>query len=161
MLRISPLRRDPLLAVQGGRFVEIPLKVAEIDHLVLRCRDQARMVDFYTRLLGLKEERRLERIGLIQLRAGASMLDLVPMAEARVESARNVDHFCFGIDAADLNAVARYLRGHSVEIMGEPAERYGARGMGTSIYVRDPEGNVVELKQMPSTGTERPDRTGV
>jgi len=140
--------------------VEIPLKVAEIDHLVLRCRDQARMLDFYTRVLGLNEERRLERIGLIQLRAGASMLDLVPMAEARVEGARNVDHFCLGVETSDLNAVVRYLRDHSVEIMGEPAERYGARGTGISIYVRDPEGNVVELKQMPRAGMVCPDRTG-
>jgi len=130
--------------------LEIPLKVAELDHVVLRCRDQARMFDFYTRILGLSEERRIDRIGLIQLRAGASMIDLVPAAEPRVESGANVDHFCLGIETADLDGALRYLRGHSVEVLGEPAMRYGARGMGTSIYVHDPEGNVVELKQMPA-----------
>jgi glyoxylase I family protein len=128
----------------------IPLKVAELDHVVLRCRDQRKMLDFYTQVLGLAEERRLDQIGLIQLRAGASMLDLVPATEPRIESALNVDHFCFGIDAADLNQVLRYLRDHSVEVLGEPATRYGARGMGQSVYIRDPEGNTVELKQMPS-----------
>ncbi|HXZ86968.1 MAG TPA: VOC family protein [Candidatus Binataceae bacterium] len=130
--------------------MDIPLKVAELDHVVLRCRDQPKMLEFYTRVLGLVEERRLESIGLIQLRAGASMLDLVPAAEPRMDAARNVDHFCLGIEAPDLEQVARYLRGHAVEVMGEPAMRYGARGMGRSVYVRDPEGNIVELKQMPA-----------
>jgi glyoxylase I family protein len=129
--------------------MEIPLRVAELDHVVLRCRDQARMVDFYTRVLGLNEERRIAQIGLIQLRAGSSMIDLVPAAEPRVESGTNVDHFCLGIEADDLRTAMNYLRTNSVEVLGEPAMRYGARGMGNSIYVRDPEGNVIELKQMP------------
>ena len=130
--------------------MEIPLKVAEIDHVVLRCRDQNRAHDFYTRVLGLIEERRIAQIGLIQLRAGRSMIDLVPAYDVRVESGLNVDHVCIGIEAGDLKEVAAYLRGQSVEVMGEPAERYGARGSGLSIYVRDPEGNVIELKQMPA-----------
>lgn len=128
----------------------IPLKVAELDHVVLRCRDQKRALDFYTRVLGLVEERRIDQIGLIQLRAGASMIDLVPATGARADDGLNVDHFCVGVEVRDLNEVAAYLRGQSVEVMGEPAMRYGARGMGLSLYVRDPEGNVVELKQMPT-----------
>jgi len=130
--------------------MEIPLKVAELDHVVLRCRDQERAYDFYTRILGLKEERRIAQIGLIQLRAGRSMIDLVPASGPRVETGLNVGHVCIGIEARDLNEVAAYLRGQSVEVMGEPATRYGARGSGLSIYVRDTEGNVVELKQMPT-----------
>ena len=130
--------------------MNIPLRVAELDHVVLKCRDQARMVDFYTRILGLREERRIEAMGLIQLRAGASMVDLVPATTPRVESGVNVDHFCLGIEAADMQAAAHYLRDNGVEVAGEPAARYGARGMGVSIYIRDPEGNVVELKQMPA-----------
>jgi glyoxylase I family protein len=129
--------------------LEIPFRVAELDHVVLRCRDQASMLDFYTRLLGLVEERRLEAIGLIQLRAGASMIDLVPVKEPRDEQGGNVDHFCLGIEAPDLTRAMRWLGEQGIEIIGEPATRYGARGMGLSIYVRDPEGNVVELKQMP------------
>jgi glyoxylase I family protein len=134
------------------RTVEVPLKIREIDHVVLRCRDQARMIDFYRRVLGLSEERRVEGIGLIQLRAGASLIDLVPATEARIESARNVDHFCLGVEIANMNEAVGYLRANAIEIIGEPAMRYGARGMGLSIYVRDPEGNVVELKQMPHGG---------
>jgi glyoxylase I family protein len=135
--------------------MEIPLTVAEIDHIVLRCRDQDRMLDFYTRVLGLNEERRIGQIRLIQLRAGASMIDLVPAAEPRIESGTNVDHFCLGIETDDLRCAMNYLRTNSVEVLGEPAMRYGARGMGVSIYVRDPEGNVIELKQMPRQGEKR------
>lgn len=128
----------------------LPFKIAELDHVVLRCRNRDRMLDFYTRVLGLTEERRLESLGLIQLRAGASMLDLVPTDSARIESALNVDHFCLGVEAADLAALAAYLKQQGVEVLGEPAQRYGARGFGLSIYIHDPEGNTVELKQMPS-----------
>jgi glyoxylase I family protein len=135
--------------------MEIPLTVAELDHVVLRCRERDRMLDFYTRVLGLREERRVAQIGLIQLRAGASMIDLVPAAEPRIESGTNVDHFCLGIETEDLRAAINYLSLNSVEVLGEPALRYGARGMGNSIYVRDPEGNVIELKQMPHQTEKR------
>jgi glyoxylase I family protein len=133
--------------------VDAPLKIRELDHVVLRCRGQARMLDFYTRVLGLAEERRIDQIGLIQLRAGAAMIDLVPAPEPRVESGLNVDHFCLGLEIADLGDAVRYLRANAVEIVGEPVMRYGARGMGLSIYLRDPEGNLVELKQMPPAGS--------
>jgi glyoxylase I family protein len=129
-----------------------PLMVVELDHVVLRCRQQDRTLDFYSRVLGLKEERRIGQLGLIQLRAGASMVDLVPTVEPRVDTGTNVDHFCLGIETDDLGSVISYLRSNSVEILGEPTIRYGARGMGNSIYVRDPEGNIIELKQTPSQG---------
>ena len=82
----------------------------------------------------------------------ASMVDLVPTVEPRVDTGTNVDHFCLGIETDDLGSVISYLRSNSVEMLGEPAIRYGARGMGNSIYVRDPEGNIIELKQTPSQG---------
>ena len=126
-----------------------PIKIAEIDHVVFRCRDQNKMLEFYTRVIGLTEERRIDQIGLIQLRAGQSMIDLVPADIASADKSRNVDHVCLGIEAADLSSIARYLKENSVEVIGEPATRYGARGMGLSIYLRDPEGNTIELKQMP------------
>jgi catechol 2,3-dioxygenase-like lactoylglutathione lyase family enzyme len=128
---------------------ERPLRVAELDHVVVRCRDQARSLDFYTRVLGLAEERRLDVIGLVQLRAGRSMLDLVPADPPPTDSGRNVDHFCLGIHAASMEALVRWLEGEGVVVLGEPAERYGARGSGLSVYVLDPDGNIVELKQMP------------
>lgn len=130
-----------------------PLKIREIDHVVLRCREQPRMIDFYSRVLGLVEERRIDQIGLVQLRAGASLIDLVPATDPRIESGLNVDHFCLGVEVADLDEAIRYLRANAVEVLGDPATRYGARGMGLSIYLRDPEGNVIELKQMPAAGS--------
>jgi len=132
--------------------VDAPFKIREIDHVVLRCRDQARMLDFYAQVLGLVEERRIDQIGLIQRRSGASMIDLVPASDSRVESGLNVDHFCLGLETADLTDTIRYLCACAVTVIGEPAIRYGARGMGLSIYIHDPEGNVVELKQMPPAG---------
>ena len=129
-----------------------PLYVDELDHVVVRCRDQARSLDFYVRVLGLAEERRIDAIGLIQLRAGQSMIDLVPADPPPTLEGRNIDHFCLGVDATDMQAVARYLRDASVEVLGEPSMRYGARGMGLSLYVLDPDGNVVELKQKPARG---------
>jgi glyoxylase I family protein len=130
--------------------MNIPFQVAELDHLVLRCSDQARMLDFYTRVLGLHEERRLEAIGLIQLRAGASLIDLVPATSPPHAVSANVEHFCLGVVVSDLAAALTYLRAHGVAIAGEPAIRYGARGHGLSLYIQDPEGNKVELKQMPA-----------
>ena len=126
-----------------------PLRVAEIDHVVIRCRDQSRSLDFYTRVLGLAEERRLEAIGLIQLRAGAGMIDLVPADPPPTHEGRNVDHVCLGVDTRDMNVLLGYLREQGVEVLGDPAERYGARGMGQSVYVLDPDGNIIELKQRP------------
>jgi catechol 2,3-dioxygenase-like lactoylglutathione lyase family enzyme len=128
--------------------MENPFGIAEIDHLVLRCIDQKRALAFYTGILGLEEERKIESIGLIQLRAGKSMIDLVP-ANTRSEEGRNMDHVCLGIRARDMTEVARHLRERKVEVIGEPMPRYGAHGMGLSIYIRDTEGNVIELKQMP------------
>ena len=126
-----------------------PFWVDEIDHVVIRCRDQARSLEFYTQVLGLAEERRIDAIGLIQLRAGHAMVDLVPADTPPTNEGRNVDHVCLGIDATDMDAVIRYLRTNGVDILGDPAERYGARGMGPSIYVLDPDGNILELKQKP------------
>jgi len=122
-----------------------PITVAGLDHVVLRCRDQARMLDFYVRVLGLTEERRLEAIGLVQLRAGRSLIDLVPGTPAGLEGF-NVDHVCLSLAPVDMKVVADHLQGLGVETLGEPMVRYGAGGYGQSIYLRDPEGNVIELK---------------
>jgi catechol 2,3-dioxygenase-like lactoylglutathione lyase family enzyme len=130
--------------------MERPFRVEEIDHVVVRCHDQGRSLDFYGRLLGLVEERRLDAIGLIQLRAGRSMVDLVPTATRPSQESRNVDHVCLGIATADMDGLVRWLGEQGVTVLGEPAPRYGARGTGLSIYVLDPDGNIVELKQLPA-----------
>src|SRR5262245_52514290 len=126
-----------------------PLRVAELDHVVVRCRDQHRSLDFYSRILGCPEERRIEAIGLVQLRAGQSMIDLVPADPPPTQEGRNVDHFCLGVETNDMEALAAWLRSQRVEVLGDPMPRYGARGSGLSVYVLDPDGNIVELKQLP------------
>jgi catechol 2,3-dioxygenase-like lactoylglutathione lyase family enzyme len=122
-----------------------PFTLHDLDHVVLRCADPARMEQFYTDVLGSVVERRLDAIGLVQMRVGRSLIDLVPGGDA-ANPAPNVDHFCLGIDAPDVEAVRAYLVEREVEIAGGPVRVYGARGTGTSIYIRDPERNTVELK---------------
>jgi len=119
--------------------------VRDLDHVVLRCADPVRMERFYTDVLGLVVERRLDAIGLVQLRCGRSLVDLVPGGRG-AEAVPNMDHFCLGVDASDVAALRQYLEANGVEIAGGPAQVYGARGTGTSLYVRDPERNVIELK---------------
>jgi glyoxylase I family protein len=126
-----------------------PFEVAELDHVVLRCRDQATMLAFYTEVLGLTEERRIEAIGLIQLRAGRSMIDLVPTPDTAAAEAGSLDHFCLDVDTDSIETVASYLETRGVPPVAPPMDTYGAHGFGSSVYVRDPEGNVVELKAGP------------
>jgi glyoxylase I family protein len=116
--------------------------VERIDHVVLRVRDLAAMVKFYEQALGFKEERRIERLGLVQMRAGASMLDLV---HAERGTGRNMDHLCFRVEPFDRDAIVTMLAPFGISV-GETVERYGAEGNGPSVYFDDPEGNQIELK---------------
>jgi glyoxylase I family protein len=132
------------------------IRIRELDHLVLRVIDLDRMLRFYCDALGCTVERRQESIGLVQLRAGRSLLDLVPVAGklGRAGGAppgaegRNLDHFCFRVEPFDESAIRSHLQVHGVAV-GPVESRYGAEGEGPSIYATDPEGNVVELKGPP------------
>ena len=124
-------------------------RVERIDHVVLRVRDTENMVRFYEQALGFKVERRLERIGLVQLRAGASLLDLVPGTPAK--AAANMDHLAFKVEPFDRDAIVSRLAALGVAV-GETQERYGAEGTGPSVYFDDPEGNQIELKGPAHTG---------
>jgi catechol 2,3-dioxygenase-like lactoylglutathione lyase family enzyme len=128
----------------------------DIDHLVLRVVDLDAMLAFYTGLLGCRIERRDDALGLVQLRAGRSLIDLVPVGGnlGRAGGAppgregRNLDHFCLRIDPFDEAAIRQDLAAARVEA-GPTARRFGAEGAGPSIYLSDPEGNTVELKGPP------------
>ena len=131
----------------------IPFGIRAIDHVVLRVADIRRSLAFYVDGLGCTIEMQRDDIGLIQLRAGASILDLVPLdgklgraggAGPRNEG-RNLDHFALEIAPFDEAAIRAHLTGRGIEA-GETGRRYGARGYGPSIYLTDPDGNVVELK---------------
>jgi len=133
------------------------IKIREIDHIVLRVVELDRMTRFYTEVLGCSVERRQDEIGLVQLRAGSAMLDLVPVDQklGRMGGAppgkegRNVDHICFRVEPFDAQAIFEHLRQHDVQ-HGPVESRYGAEGEGPSIYIDDPEGNMVELKGPPA-----------
>jgi glyoxylase I family protein len=133
-----------------------PPKLLGLDHVVLRVRDLEAALRFYVGMLGCTEERRSDALGLVQLRAGASLIDLVPVDSPLGRhgggppdpSAKNVDHFCLRIEPFDGETLAAHLRAHGVE-PGDVGERYGADGHGPSMYLRDPDGNVVELKGPP------------
>jgi glyoxylase I family protein len=132
------------------------IHIREIDHIVLRVIDLPRMLGFYTGVLGCTVERRQDDIGLVQLRAGRSLVDLVPVdgklgragGAAPGAQARNVDHFCFRVEPFDAVAIRGHLAANGVQA-GEVESRYGAEGEGPSIYLTDPEGNTVELKGPP------------
>ena len=132
------------------------IQVREIDHLVLRVVDLNTMIRFYCDILGCTIERRQDSIGLVQLRAGRSLLDLVPIdgelgragGAAPAREGRNLDHFCFRVEPFDESAIRRVLEAHGIAT-GATESRYGAEGEGPSIYVKDPEENVVELKGPP------------
>lgn len=129
------------------------IKLRGLDHVVLRVRDVERALAFYCGVLGCSEERRIDELGLIQLRAGAHLIDLVDVdsplgragGAAAGSEARNVDHFALQVSPFDGDAIKAHLSAHGVD-SGEVAERYGAEGMGPSLYLEDPDGNVVELK---------------
>ncbi|MCC7275045.1 MAG: VOC family protein [Alphaproteobacteria bacterium] len=132
-------------------------RIRDIDHIVLRVRDRDAMIAFYTGVLGMTVERTQDAIGLVQLRAGRSLLDLVPVdgvlgrrggAPPGAEG-RNLDHFCLRLEPWDEPALRAHLDRHGVAV-GEAGLRYGAEGDGPSIYIADPEGNTVELKGPPS-----------
>ena len=130
--------------------------VQGIDHVVLRVVDVEGVIRFYKDVLGCAVERRKDDLGLIQLRAGRSLIDLVDVngelgqkgGAAPGAEARNMDHFCLRIDPFDEAQIRAYLRAHGVEA-GELVTRYGAEGDGPSLYIQDPEGNTVELKGPP------------
>ena len=127
-----------------------------IDHVVLRIRDEAASLAFYCGALGCTEERRLDGLGLIQLRAGSALIDLVPVTGELGRrgglptgaEGRNMDHLCLRIEPWDEAALFAHLRAHGIE-PGEAGRRYGAEGQGPSIYIADPDGNTVELKGPP------------
>lgn len=130
-----------------------PIHIAGFDHIVLRVRDKAAMLAFYQGVLGLSVDRDRPELGLTHIRAGAQMIDLVTLdgplggkgGAGPGAEGRNLDHFALQARPFDEAAIRAHLAAHGVAIV-EEGPRYGADGDGFSLYVRDPEGNTVELK---------------
>tara|TARA_B100002003_G_C13808581_1_gene398704 strand:- start:206 stop:616 length:411 start_codon:yes stop_codon:yes gene_type:complete len=124
-----------------------------LDHVVLRIADLDRSLAFYCDILGCEMERRRDDLGLYHLRAGRAQVDLVTLSGElgqkgggpRAPDGQNMDHFCLRIEPFDGPALQNYLQDHGLET-DEIVQRFGAEGEGLSLYVHDPDGNVVELK---------------
>jgi glyoxylase I family protein len=134
-----------------------PFHIKQLDHIVLRVVDVHKMLRFYIDVLGCTMERTQEELGLHQVRAGASLIDLVTLGgklgraggAAPGNEGRNLDHFCLRVEPFDEAALRAHLAAHGVAA-GESGSRYGAEGEGPSLYLRDPEGNTIELKGPPA-----------
>jgi len=120
------------------------VRVRDLDHVVVNCRDVEVSLRWYTEELGLAPVR------VDEWRAGtapsvrinpSTIIDLLAAARSGV----NIDHVCLVVDPVDLHAVAASGR---FDVVGDgPVEGlFGARGLATSLYVRDPDGNTVELR---------------
>jgi len=130
------------------------IEILQIDHVVLRTNNIKAMLQFYCDILGCVIERELpEDTGLIQLRAGDALIDLVPTDSELGRQGGglpdmnhpNMDHICLQISPRKESHILNWLDEHNIA-HGGFEQRYGAQGMGASIYIKDPEGNTVELR---------------
>lgn len=134
-----------------------PITPKGLDHVVIRTGRIDAMIGFYETVVGCSVERSVETLGLYQLRAGASLIDLVDTngeigksgGPAPGDDSLNMDHFCLRIEPWDEAVIREHLTLHKIKAP-ETADRYGADGTGPSIYIQDPDGNTVELKGPPS-----------
>ena len=132
-----------------------PFALEGLDHVVLLVEDMEQAEHFYRSVLGCTVENALPQYGMLQLRAGAALIDLVDITAAEgawakppTAGGRNMDHVCIATGRWDEAAMRAHLADHGVEIV-EEGIRGGARGDGLSFYVKDPSGNVLELKGPP------------
>jgi glyoxylase I family protein len=129
-----------------------PFALEGLDHVVLLVDNMAAAQAFYTEVIGCTVDRALPQYGMLQLRAGAALIDLVEYtstegawAKPEIAGGRNMDHVALATGPWDPDALRAHLAAHRIEIV-EEGTRYGAKGDGYSVYVKDPAGNTVELK---------------
>jgi glyoxylase I family protein len=129
------------------------IEIKALDHVVFRTTRLDEMLAFYCDVLGCKIERESSpELGLTQLRAGNSLIDLVTVdselgrlgGKPPSQNGRNVEHVCLRIADCDETALLQYLNQHDIKHSAFE-DRYGAQGMGRSVYIDDPEGNIIEL----------------
>lgn len=130
-----------------------PVRVSGLDHIVLSVEDVERSLAFYVGELGLApdrvEEWRRSEVFFPSVRIDdTTIIDLFQRPPAGVEGdppppTPNLDHLCLVVEHTDLDALAASGR---FDVVDGPGRRWGAQGDGTSLYVRDPDGNVVELR---------------
>ena len=129
------------------------VKITELDHIVLRVRDVETSLRFYTQVLGLPSERveqwRAGEIRFPSARLNAdTIIDFFPSEQTPIgrEGAKNQDHFCMVIEPTDMEELKAKFEGIGVDIQAGPGKRWGSHGDGISLYIYDPDDNVVELR---------------
>ena len=133
-----------------------PIKVTELDHIVLNVKDTERSLSFYTEVQGLKSERVEEfksgKVGFPSVRINdGTIIDLFPTQETAPRSGGekqdgNLNHFCLVVEAGDFAGITEYLAANKIAVREGPVSRWGARGRATSVYFLDPDGNEVEIR---------------
>lgn len=126
-----------------------PIRVADMDHIVLSVDDIERSLQFYTQVLGLPGERveefRAGKVGFPSVRINAAtIIDL--MRRKDPGAGKNLDHFCLVLEPLPMDDLMAYLQQQKVTVVTGPASRWGARGQATSVYILDPDSNQVELR---------------
>jgi catechol 2,3-dioxygenase-like lactoylglutathione lyase family enzyme len=129
------------------------VKITELDHIVLRVRDVETSLRFYTQVLGLPAERveqwRAGEIRFPSARLNAdTIIDFFGSDQKPIgrEGAKNQDHFCMVIEPTDMEELKAKFEGIGVDIQAGPGKRWGSHGDGISLYIYDPDDNVVELR---------------
>src|SRR5881397_3638963 len=117
-----------------------PFAILGIDHVVLRAADPAALEKFYVDVLGCTVEKRQEAIKLTQLRAGRTLIDIVPAGQAgpaageQAGRGANLDHICLRIEPFDAAAIRAHIKAQGHDC-GEEKSRFGADGQGPSVYL--------------------------
>lgn len=139
----------------GSDFPPPPFAPERLDHLLLLVDDLAAAEHFYCDVIGCTVAARIERFAMLELRAGASAIDLVDISKREGvwakpvrEGGRNIDHFCLATGPWDEQAMRDHLARHGVEIVEERREM-GEAGESLSFYLCDPSRNKVELMRAP------------
>jgi catechol 2,3-dioxygenase-like lactoylglutathione lyase family enzyme len=127
-----------------------------VDHIVLNCMDVEKMLDFYGKVFGFSPERlEMYRNGTVpfpSLRINPdTIIDFFPgglwdSEKPRENRCNNLNHFCLSVGEGDFTRLQERLASLVVAIEQGPVARWGAHGTGISIYFRDPEFNLIEVR---------------
>ncbi len=130
------------------------VKIIEMDHIVLRCKDVDTSMRFYNEVLGMELLRVDEfEAGMVRFPSARlnadTIIDFFPSPDQPAigkDGIKNQDHFCMVIEPQDMEALKAECQSMGIEIQQGPGTRWGAHGNGVSLYIYDPDDNVVELR---------------